>query len=115
MIRRPPRSTLFPYTTLFRSRRRGHVDADVDQPGLLLAVGDSTGVRAGGAWQARTLRRGARGHDRVLDRRRRQRAALPPRALEGAAPLAACLRQTVASTRRPSPLDSGTATNPPWY
>src|SRR3712207_1259100 len=27
MIRRPPRSTLFPYTTLFRSRRvRGHVE-----------------------------------------------------------------------------------------
>src|SRR6266705_5925276 len=27
MIRRPPRSTLFPYTTLFRSRgRRGEVD-----------------------------------------------------------------------------------------
>src|SRR5258708_15533941 len=25
MIRRPPRSTLFPYTTLFRSRRRLHV------------------------------------------------------------------------------------------
>src|SRR3712207_8313297 len=24
MIRRPPRSTLFPYTTLFRSGRRGH-------------------------------------------------------------------------------------------
>src|SRR6478672_13041927 len=24
MIRRPPRSTLFPYTTLFRSRRRRH-------------------------------------------------------------------------------------------
>src|SRR5688572_32752702 len=23
MVRRPPRSTLFPYTTLFRSRRRG--------------------------------------------------------------------------------------------
>src|SRR5437868_8878116 len=29
MIRRPPRSTLFPYTTLFRSgRRRGWVGAD---------------------------------------------------------------------------------------
>src|ERR1039457_7497600 len=33
MIRRPPRSTLFPYTTLFRSRRYGvalhrHVGAD---------------------------------------------------------------------------------------
>src|SRR3712207_7098549 len=24
MIRRPPRSTLFPYTTLFRSQRHGH-------------------------------------------------------------------------------------------
>src|SRR2546422_7098556 len=25
MIRRPPRSTLFPYTTLFRSKRTGHL------------------------------------------------------------------------------------------
>src|SRR5437899_9521893 len=38
MLRRPPRSTLFPYTTLFRSRldrirwtrRRGHRQLDVD-------------------------------------------------------------------------------------
>src|SRR3712207_8077630 len=30
MIRRPPRSTLFPYTTLFRSRER-HVDQQVHQ------------------------------------------------------------------------------------
>src|SRR3712207_8063146 len=30
MIRRPPRSTLFPYTTLFRSARR---DDDVDRLG----------------------------------------------------------------------------------
>src|SRR5438105_7084728 len=28
MIRRPPRSTLFPYTTLFRSRRVHRLDAD---------------------------------------------------------------------------------------
>src|SRR5687767_15307897 len=28
MIRRPPRSTLFPYTTLFRSRVRRHAVAD---------------------------------------------------------------------------------------
>src|SRR2546422_2998715 len=28
MIRRPPRSTLFPYTTLFRSRLAGAVRAD---------------------------------------------------------------------------------------
>src|SRR3712207_8591796 len=31
MIRRPPRSTLFPYTTLFRSRsRRAEMDARLD-------------------------------------------------------------------------------------
>src|SRR3712207_9276696 len=29
MIRRPPRSTLFPYTTLFRSRIHGHSHAGV--------------------------------------------------------------------------------------
>src|SRR2546422_7898593 len=37
MIRRPPRSTLFPYTTLFRSRRRAHRDAGAEggaRPGL---------------------------------------------------------------------------------
>src|SRR3712207_8605507 len=28
MIRRPPRSTLFPYTTLFRSRNIGHSPSD---------------------------------------------------------------------------------------
>src|SRR3712207_6907279 len=34
MIRRPPRSTLFPYTTLFRSRGRGGRD-----PGRLQGLG----------------------------------------------------------------------------
>src|SRR5687767_15447812 len=29
MIRRPPRSTLFPYTTLFRSPGRGEIRTDV--------------------------------------------------------------------------------------
>src|SRR2546422_6814030 len=39
MIRRPPRSTLFPYTTLFRSHRRGFLHgyptpfAEVRKPG----------------------------------------------------------------------------------
>src|SRR3712207_7264605 len=33
MIRRPPRSTLFPYTTLFRSRRRDHRPRRVRQRG----------------------------------------------------------------------------------
>src|SRR2546429_3690799 len=45
MIRRPPRSTLFPYTTLFRSlqrqRERGHVLGTVQVgPGLALGDGD---------------------------------------------------------------------------
>src|SRR2546430_7859728 len=30
MIRRPPRSTLFPYTTLFRSRQVHSFEADLD-------------------------------------------------------------------------------------
>src|SRR2546421_8624858 len=36
MIRRPPRSTLFPYTTLFRSQnhRAGHRDIERAQAGL---------------------------------------------------------------------------------
>src|SRR5690349_23712007 len=32
MIRRSPSSTLFPYTTLFRSRERGHGAAALGQP-----------------------------------------------------------------------------------
>src|SRR5207244_6084741 len=31
MIRSPPRSTLFPYTTLFRSRASKHIDAAVER------------------------------------------------------------------------------------
>src|SRR2546427_9015093 len=31
MIRRPPRSTLFPYTTLFRSRKQNHSIYDIHQ------------------------------------------------------------------------------------
>src|SRR5690349_22156680 len=39
MIRRPPRSTLFPYTTLFRSVQNHH--------GLILARAGLTGPRTG--------------------------------------------------------------------
>src|SRR2546427_3493501 len=38
MIRRPPRSTLFPYTTLFRSRRRPRPRAVSAQRGSLLGA-----------------------------------------------------------------------------
>src|SRR3712207_7001474 len=36
MIRRPPRSTLFPYTTLFRSRGDRRADVVLDRRELLL-------------------------------------------------------------------------------
>src|SRR5688572_31109851 len=39
MIRRPPRSTLFPYTTLFRSRRRPPAQGHEHRPVHLLLVG----------------------------------------------------------------------------
>src|SRR3712207_8203654 len=39
MIRRPPRSTLFPYTTLFRSRVRRAVHTDDDAAGTGLRIG----------------------------------------------------------------------------
>src|SRR2546430_3462256 len=65
MIRRPPRSTLFPYTTLFRSRPvLVRVDAVVDDlahPGLLHH--DHAGLRGG-----------PRGQHEV---------ALPPRTVDG--------------------------------
>src|SRR5258708_9341419 len=40
MIRRPPRSTLFPYTTLFRSLVRRHADELVLAALGLIALGD---------------------------------------------------------------------------
>src|SRR2546429_5749673 len=38
MIRRPPRSTLFPYTTLFRSKRLPRRGAEVERSFFLRAV-----------------------------------------------------------------------------
>src|SRR5688572_31323353 len=57
MIRRPPRSTLFPYTTLFRSRRR-LPDAARCGSGRLGALGAA--ARAGGAGRALARHLGAR-------------------------------------------------------
>src|SRR2546425_5135085 len=38
MIRRPPRSTLFPYTTLFRSRARAGILRETPEVGLLVVA-----------------------------------------------------------------------------
>src|SRR3989475_10794002 len=72
MIRRPPRSTLFPYTTLFRSAVRGDRCDEADRPrrgraspqgmgGGGRAAREDQGGRRGGA------RRGARARDRMTE------------------------------------------------
>src|SRR3712207_8046198 len=61
MIRRPPRSTLFPYTTLFRSRGRAARHRRREWPRRL---GDGDGAAPGGGGQAARgrspVRRGVR-------------------------------------------------------
>src|SRR2546428_13818307 len=47
MIRRPPRSTLFPYTTLFRSRAGCHSADRAASAGGPLSCGGSCGRRLG--------------------------------------------------------------------
>src|SRR5258707_7436368 len=54
MIRRPPRSTLFPYTTLFRSLRQGgllFLDSGVAGLGLALQFGTAQHEAAQGVVQ----------------------------------------------------------------
>src|SRR5258708_36096020 len=43
MIRRPPRSTLFPYTTLFRSYRVGSAQTEMLLSGEAESIGDVKG------------------------------------------------------------------------
>src|SRR2546430_13464016 len=52
MIRRPPRSTLFPYTTLFRSLHSG-AHARLDRPQRLLQLGGD--LRLGETTEVRQL------------------------------------------------------------
>src|SRR5689334_24672634 len=73
MIRRPPRSTLFPYTTLFRSplsqpgpdraARRGRGGAGAERAAL------AGGGGAGDAGRGRRSRRRRGGRDLVRDRK----------------------------------------------
>src|SRR3989475_9071693 len=44
MIRRPPRSTLFPYTTLFRSQRGKYLKEEVDAEDIAEIVAKWTGI-----------------------------------------------------------------------
>src|SRR2546426_9033895 len=65
MIRRPPRSTLFPYTTLFRSTRRIRDDAQGDRR-VVTPHGDPQGGADAG-------QHGERGDDRPKPFTRRPR------------------------------------------
>src|SRR3712207_7185827 len=58
MIRRPPRSPLFPYTTLFRSQRGAGPDDGRSLTGLLVpsAPAEGTGVLASADVAAQLLR-----------------------------------------------------------
>src|SRR2546427_8586141 len=62
MIRRPPRSTLFPYTTLFRSDAAGH-DVRLGPASRGRAVGRVSATRARGRWGGDASR------ERVRDRK----------------------------------------------
>src|SRR2546423_12350749 len=60
MIRRPPRSTLFPYTTLFRSRRRAP-RRDLDHDGVALdGASDAEGDARVGRQRERRDRKSTR-------------------------------------------------------
>src|SRR2546427_3665256 len=62
MIRRPPRSTLFPYTTLFRSGlgRVGHRDAGCERGGP--SLGEPGALKRGLLFLHRPLQRGSQQH-----------------------------------------------------
>src|SRR5256885_8328940 len=64
MIRRPPRSTLFPYTTLFRSQRRRFADV---QSGLASRARHAFDAEDFGS--CGEVRLGARGKPRGSDRK----------------------------------------------
>src|SRR2546430_11067401 len=65
MIRRPPRSTLFPYTTLFRSPGDARLEARQDLP---VAGPDPVDPLAGGDARALRAQRGALRQDRKSTR-----------------------------------------------
>src|SRR2546430_3329213 len=74
MIRRPPRSTLFPYTTLFRSLVEVHVD-----------VGHLLAARVQEALEQQVVPDGVDVDDAQAERDARARRAPPPRAHPDAA------------------------------
>src|SRR3712207_8254410 len=72
MIRRPPRSTLFPYTTLFRSLDREFGPADADLPGLAVFVVREHAADLVDRVRAELLREGWRSEEHTSELQSRQ-------------------------------------------
>src|SRR2546430_3438755 len=70
MIRRPPRSTLFPYTTLFRSQkkaaRRSEPPDPVERRPLTSSRASSASRRTRASWSSRTARSRSEEHTSEL-------------------------------------------------
>src|SRR2546422_7183853 len=95
MIRRPPRSTLFPYTTLFRSALARRPAADGRRAGPLVAAGragvgerraglghEAPGVGAGPRSEEHTSELQSRLHlvcRLLLEKKKHRHGGLPPR------------------------------------
>src|SRR2546425_12409940 len=73
MIRRPPRSTLFPYTTLFRSQAKRQPEHPTEREGLAGLIDDALAILDEADWglarerkrQVRPTTERARHHDEL--------------------------------------------------
>src|SRR5258708_29922065 len=120
MIRRPPRSTLFPYTTLFRSLRvHAHLARDAGacmrrpagtRPGALVPAGDAGAGRRRALDPLRGGRERWRG--RVLARVRARAAPGPPPLVGALVPLLLPLLPLRRDRRLPDPALRGRAISP---
>src|SRR3712207_8300516 len=68
MIRRPPRSTLFPYTTLFRSSAEHDEEDDDGTDGVAVISGDSAKNSGPSEWEKSVVQRATQGPDRKSTR-----------------------------------------------
>src|SRR2546430_11446576 len=91
MIRRPPRSTLFPYTTLFRSRQRQRVGGGV-----------CGGVGGGGGFAglARCRRARAGGGEKAAPKEHRSVHVWNPVTGQPRMPASPCIKKRIRNWRR---------------
>src|SRR3712207_7312442 len=79
MIRRPPRSTLFPYTTLFRSESGQKRFLNATVWGRPVAATDRSTRKFGGNGSSRRIDARTRAGGHIADRRRARRGRSPDR------------------------------------